>query len=162
MTPSEGSTSQPTTPPPTTSEPLSFDVDLGTALIELDREECLELLAAKSVGRLAYAAHYGARILPVNYVLADDSIIFRTLPNGAIFHHALNSMCAFEVDDTDEFFESGWSVVVTGFVELATRDDFEHMRHGKLPQPWATGNRRTFVRLPCTQLSGRRVVGHGR
>jgi hypothetical protein len=98
----------------------------------------------------------------VNYVLADDSIIFRTLPNGAIFHHALNSMCAFEVDDTDEFFESGWSVVAIGFLELATRDDFEHMRNGKLPQPWATGNRRTFVRLPCTQLSGRRVVGHGR
>ena len=162
MTTSEGSTSQPATPQPTTSEPISFDVDLGTALIELDRKECLELLAAKSVGRLAYAAHYGARILPVNYVLADDSIIFRTLPNGAIFHHALNSMCAFEVDDTDEFFESGWSVVATGFLELATRDDFEHMRHGKLPQPWATGNRRTFVRLPCTQLSGRRVVGHGR
>ena len=62
MTPSEGSTSQPATPPPTTSEPLSFDVDLGTALIELDREECLELLAAKPVGRLAYAAHYGALV----------------------------------------------------------------------------------------------------
>lgn len=143
MTPSEGPTSQPATPQPTADEPISFDVDLGTALIELAREECLELLAAKSVGRLAYAAHYGARILPVNYVLADDSIIFRTLPNGAIFHHALNSMCAFEVDDTDEFFESGWSVVATGFLELATRDDFEHMRHGKLrnPGPQATDAR---------------------
>ena len=162
MTPSEGPTSQPASPQPTISEPISFDVDLGTALIELDRKECLELLAAESVGRLAYAAHYGARILPVNYVLADESIIFRTLPNGAIFHHALNSMCAFEVDDTDEFFESGWSVVATGFLELATPDDFKHMRYRKLPQPWAMGDRRTFVRLPCTQLSGRRVVGHGR
>ena len=162
MTRPEGPASEPATPQPTTSDPFSFEAELGTALIELDREECLELLAAKSVGRLAYAADYGARILPVNYVLADDSIIFRTVPDGQIFHHALNSMCAFEVDDTDEFFESGWSVVATGFLELATRDDFEHMRHGKLPQPWATGNRRTFVRLPCTQLSGRRVVGHGR
>ena len=100
MTTSEGSTSQPATPQTTTSEPISFDVDLGTALIELDRKECLELLAAKSVGRIAYTADYGARILPVNYVLADDSIIFRTVPNGEIFHHALNSMCAFEIDDT--------------------------------------------------------------
>ena len=82
MTRSDGPTSESATAQPTTSDPFSFDVDLGTALIELDREECLELLAAKSVGRLAYAADYGARILPVNYVLADDSIIFRTVPDG--------------------------------------------------------------------------------
>ena len=114
------------------------------------------------MGRIAYAADYGARILPVNYVLADGSIIFRTVPDGEIFHHALNSMCAFEIDDTDEFFESGWSVVAIGRLELATGDDFDHMRFGKLPQPWATGNRYMFVRLPCTQVSGRRVIGHGR
>jgi hypothetical protein len=69
----------------------------------------MELLAAKSVGRIAYAVDKGARILPVNYILNNDSIIFRTTPGGEIFHHALESICAFEIDDTDEFFESGWS-----------------------------------------------------
>ncbi len=163
MTRSEGPTSESaTTPQPTTSDPFSFDAELGTALTDLDREECLELLAAKSVGRIAYAVDYGARILPVNYVLADGSITFRTVPDGQIFHHALNSMCAFQIDDTDEFFESGWSVVAIGRLELATGHDFDHMRYGKLPQPWATGSRYMFVRLPCTQLSGRRVIGHGR
>jgi uncharacterized protein len=162
MTRSEGPASESATPQPTTSDPFSLEAELGTALIELDREECLELLTAKSVGRIAYAADYGARILPVNYVLADDSIIFRTVPNGEIFHHALNSLCAFEIDDTDEFFESGWSVVAIGRLELATGDDFDHMRYAKFPQPWATGSRYMFVRLPCTQVSGRRVIGHGR
>ena len=98
----------------------------------------------------------------MNYVLADDSIIFRTLPNGAIFHHALNSMCAFEVDDTDEFFESGWSVVATGFLELRPETTSSTCGTESSRNPGPTGNRRTFVRLPCTQLSGRRVVGHGR
>ena len=162
MTRSERPTSGSATPLPNPSDPFWVDAVLGTALIELDREECLELLAAKSVGRIAYAADYGARILPVNYVLADDSIIFRTVPDGQIFHHALNSMCAFEIDDTDEFFESGWSVIALGRLQLATGDDFDHMRYGKLPQPWATGGRHMFVRLPCTQVSGRRVIGHGR
>ena len=73
------------------------------------------------MGRIAYPADYGARILPVNYVLADDSIIFRTVPDGEIFHHALNSMCAFEIDDTDEFFESGWSVVESHVSDLRPR-----------------------------------------
>ena len=128
----------------------------------LDPGECMELLAAKSVGRIAYASDAGARILPVNYVLVDDSVIFRTVPDGEIFHHALSSVCAFEIDETDEFFRSGWSVVVVGRLGLATEDDFAHMLYGKLPEPWAGGNRYMFVRLPCEQVSGRRVIGQGR
>ena len=128
----------------------------------LDREECMELLAAKSVGRIAYTTDAGPRILPVNYVFANDCVIFRTVPDGEIFHHALSSVCAFEIDETDEFFESGWSVVVVGRLQLATVDDFAQMRHGRLPEPWAGGNRYMFVRLPCEEVSGRRVIGHGR
>jgi hypothetical protein len=74
----------------------------------------MALLAAKSVGRIAYTSDAGARILPVNYILLDDCIIFRTVPDGEIFHHALDSICAFEIDETDEFFLSGWSVVAVG------------------------------------------------
>jgi hypothetical protein len=107
----------------------------GTGLIEIDREECLQLLAAKSVGRIAYATDAGARILPVNYILVDGSIIFRTVPDGEIYHHALSSICAFEIDEPNEFFESGWSVVVLGRLELATEEDFARMLYGKLLQP---------------------------
>ena len=122
----------------------------------------MQLLAAKSVGRIAYAGETGARILPVNYIFADDCIIFRTVPDGEIFHHALNSTCAFEIDETDEFFESGWSVVAVGRLELATEDDFARMQYGKLPEPWAGGDRYMFVRLSCEQVSGRRVISGGR
>jgi nitroimidazol reductase NimA-like FMN-containing flavoprotein (pyridoxamine 5'-phosphate oxidase superfamily) len=131
-------------------------------LTELDRQECLELLAAKAVGRVAYVVDNGARILPMNYVLAEDCIIFRTVGDGEIYHHALSSMCAFEVDETDEFFESGWSVVVVGRLDLASEDDFARMRYGKLPEPWAGGNRYLFVRIGLEQVSGRRVISRGR
>ena len=135
---------------------------LETGLSELDPQECLELLAAKAVGRIAYTADVGARILPVNYILVDDLIIFRTVPEGEIFHNALNSVCAFEIDETDEFFQSGWSVVAVGRLDLATEDDFVRMRFGKLPEPWAGGNRNMFVRLQCEHVSGRRVIGSAR
>jgi uncharacterized protein len=136
--------------------------ELGTGLIELDRSECLQLLTAKAVGRLAYVVDNGARILPLNYVVADDCIVFRTVPDGEIFRHALSSVCAFEIDETDEFFEAGWSVVAVGRLELATEEDFDRMRYGKFPEPWARGNRYMFVRLSLEHLSGRRVIGHGR
>jgi nitroimidazol reductase NimA-like FMN-containing flavoprotein (pyridoxamine 5'-phosphate oxidase superfamily) len=135
--------------------------ELGVGLIELDRQECMELLAAKSVGRLAYVVDNGARILPFNYILAEDFIIFRTVPDGEISHHAVSAICAFEVDETDEFFQSGWSVVVVGRLELATEEDFARMLYGKMPEPWAGGPRSMFVRLQCEHVSGRRVIGHG-
>jgi uncharacterized protein len=68
----------------------------------------------------------------VNYILSEDCVIFRTVPDGEIFRHALNSTCAFEIDETEEFFESGWSVVAVGRMGLATEDDIAHMRFGRL------------------------------
>ena len=44
----------------------------------------LEPLAAKSSGRIAYATDAGARILQVNYIHAESSIIFRTVSDGEI------------------------------------------------------------------------------
>jgi hypothetical protein len=157
--------------PPPSSAPTSTQTardafwtasQLGAGLVELDPAECMALLAAKSVGRIAYTSDAGARILPVNYILLDDCIIFRTVPDGEIFHHALDSICAFEIDETDEFFLSGWSVVAVGPLQLATEDDFARMRFGRLPEPWAGGNRYMFVRLPCEQVSGRRVISGAR
>jgi uncharacterized protein len=150
------------TPRDTNSDAFWTAAEPGSGLIELDRAECLELLAAKSVGRIAYVGDTGPRILPVNYILADDCVIFRTVPDGEISRHALNSSCAFEIDEIEEFFQSGWSVVTVGRLELATEEDFARMRYGRLPEPWAGGGRSMFVRLPCEHVSGRRVIGHGR
>jgi len=158
MPKSDQHTSQATGSTQTANEAFWTAAQLGAGLIELDRQECLELLAAKAVGRVAYVVDNGARILPMNYIVAGDSIIFRTVPDGEIYQHAISTTCAFEVDETDEFFQSGWSVVVVGHLELATEEDFARMRYGRLPEPWAAGNRHMFVRISCDHVSGRRVI----
>ena len=158
---SEQPTSEIPTPPQAISDAFWAAAELGSGPIVLDRAECMQLLATQSVGRVAYATDAGARILPVNYVVGADCVIFRTVPDGEIFRYALNSTCAFEIDETNEFFESGWSVVAVGRLELATEDDFAQLRYGRLPEPWAAGSRWMFVRLPCEHVSGRRVIGAG-
>jgi uncharacterized protein len=150
-----------THPPRAISDAFWAAAELGSGPIVVDRAECMQLLAAKSVGRVPYATDTGARILPVNYVLGADCVIFRTVPDGEVFRYALNSTCVFEIDETNEFFESGWSVVAVGRLQLATEDDFAQMRYGRLPEPWAAGSRWMFVRLPCEHVSGRRVIGAG-
>ncbi len=130
-------------------------------LAELTRQECLEALAAKRVGRLAYATTDGPRVIPVNHILTEDGIIFRTVPDGEVARYALDSTCAFEVDDIDEFFESGWSVLAVGVAQLLTEADFQRLRFGHLPEPWADGPRILFVKVPVLQLSGRQLLPSG-
>jgi len=92
--------SEPVAPTQIARDAFWAAAELGAGLMELDRQECMELLAAKAVGRLAYVVDNGARILPFNYVVAGDSVILRTVHDGEIYHHALSSICAFEVDET--------------------------------------------------------------
>ena len=119
---SDQPTSETPTPPHTASDAFWAAAELGSGPIELDRAECMQLLATQSVGRIAYTGDTGARILPVNYILGDNCVIFRTAPDGEIFRYALNSNCAFEIDETNEWFESGWSVVAVGRLQLATEE----------------------------------------
>ena len=43
-------------------------------LRELSRDECLELLATKTVGRVAYCTPDGPEVLPLNYVVEGDTL----------------------------------------------------------------------------------------
>src|ERR1700728_3575547 len=44
----------------------------------LDEKDCLALIASGGIGRIAYAGRYGQTVLPVNYQLLDNTIVFRT------------------------------------------------------------------------------------
>jgi len=145
-----------------TAEAFWMSVGASGRLVELSRDECLELLGAMSVGRIAYTTDDGPRVLPVNYVLEGDGVIFRTVPDGEVFRDALETTCAFEIDQIDEFYQSGWSVLAVGGLQMLTEEEFGRLRFGKIPEPWAAGPRSMFVRLPCVQLTGRRVIPGGR
>ncbi|HET9647097.1 MAG TPA: pyridoxamine 5'-phosphate oxidase family protein [Microlunatus sp.] len=127
-------------------------------LVEMTREDCLEALQAKRVGRLAYTTDDGPRVIPVNYILTEDGVVFRTVPDGEVARYAMDSTCAFEIDDIDEFFESGWSVLAVGVAQLLTEADFARLRYGKIPEPWADGPRILFVKLPLLHVSGRQLL----
>ena len=142
----------------------AFWMSIGASgrLVDLSRDECLELLAAMSVDRIAYTTDDGPRVLPVNYVLEGDGVVFRTVSDGEVYRHALETTCAFEIDEIDEFYQSGWSVLAVGGLQLLTEEEFARLQFGKIPKPWAAGPRGMFVRLPCVQLTGRRVIPDGR
>ena len=127
----------------------------------LDRALCLELLRAVTVGRVGYVTTEGPRILPVNYTLAEEHIVFRTLAYGEIAEHVLDQRVAFEVDHMDQNFQSGWSVLVTGQCELLTEAEMQRLLLGRIPDPWAGGPRTLFLKIATGQISGRQVLPTG-
>jgi nitroimidazol reductase NimA-like FMN-containing flavoprotein (pyridoxamine 5'-phosphate oxidase superfamily) len=125
-------------------------------LTELLEDECLELLTVKQVGRLAYADQDGPVVVPVNYVLHDRSVLFRTSPHSLLGRNVSNAVVAFEVDDIDDVTESGWSVLVRGRAEYLDVDDLP--TSDRRPAPWADGGRNLNVRIRPRSVTGRRLL----
>lgn len=128
---------------------------LRGAFHELTPEECRTLIAARPIGRLAFWGPDGPTVLPVNYVLADDGVRFRTSPYGAIARFAGGEVVGFEVDEFDEYTQSGWSVLARGVAEVVLGPVPDPQ-----PDPWPEGVKSILVRIQPETLTGRRVMGH--
>jgi nitroimidazol reductase NimA-like FMN-containing flavoprotein (pyridoxamine 5'-phosphate oxidase superfamily) len=123
-------------------------------LRDLDQEECVNLLHTRTVGRIAFTDDSGPDVLPVNYVMDGNDVLIATTGYGALARAATNSRVAFEVDELDDYTESGWSVVIRG---RATRESpFE--RSERRPHPWADGTRTYLLRIAPDSISGRRLI----
>jgi uncharacterized protein len=124
---------------------------------ELDQDECRRLLAERHLGRLAIPDFGGPVIFPVNYVLDQGLVVFRTDP-GSKLDATEREQVAFEVDAVEEATRTGWSVVVRG--TLAEITDPTHLaRLRTLPlYPWAPGEKANYVRVQPRRITGRRIT----
>jgi len=123
-------------------------------LDEMDREECIVLLRRCTVGRVSVeVAGAAPLIVPVNYVVDDDDLVFRT--DGRTMLAAAGADCAMslEIDDIDHGRHSGWSVLVRGRAHIAE----ESANRNVELESWA-GTKQHWVRLALDDVTGRRIV----
>lgn len=131
---------------------------VGSA-VELSAEECRELLAGQQVGRVAYVAGDGPRIVPVNFVFHEGHIEFRTTSYSELATYAPGHPVAFEVDALEPEHASGWSVLATGPCERVM-EEFGSVFSSpgeSAATPWAGGRRPMVLRIRVEHLSGRHV-----
>jgi hypothetical protein len=125
-------------------------------LLRLTPAACVELLATKRTGRLAYIARAGLPdIVPVNYVLDGGAVLIRSGPGPKLQAAERREHVAFEVDEIDEQTHTGWSVVVSGLAQRLTWEDA--LRRGA-PEPWATGTRRHTILIRPQRIEGRQLL----
>jgi nitroimidazol reductase NimA-like FMN-containing flavoprotein (pyridoxamine 5'-phosphate oxidase superfamily) len=123
----------------------------------LDVDECVHLLTAHHVGRVAYCTESGPRVVPMNYALAGNTLAFRTGHDTEAARYLPGAPVAFEVDDIDEFLQAAWSVVVQAHAEFVPAETLRLMDRPQFPQPWAPGNRSMVFQLSLDNVSGRRI-----
>jgi nitroimidazol reductase NimA-like FMN-containing flavoprotein (pyridoxamine 5'-phosphate oxidase superfamily) len=136
------------------------EMQTTTQLLELTHDECLRLLAANTIGRLAISvADRPPLIRPVNYLfdVRSNSVIFRSA-RGSKFHALTHArQAAFEIDGHEPATQSGWSVIAVGPVEEVT-NAAELARLDRSPlRPLAPGDAAHWMRIRTTVVSGRRI-----
>jgi nitroimidazol reductase NimA-like FMN-containing flavoprotein (pyridoxamine 5'-phosphate oxidase superfamily) len=129
---------------------------------ELDEEQCLALIAPGGVGRVAYTGRFGPVVLPVNYALQDEAIVFRTAEHGPLDADLRTGITgadytvAFEIDSIDLAGRQGWSVLIQGPAHHMTGPGQDTVRSAGV-KSWAPGDRELFVRIAPHRITGRRV-----
>lgn len=127
---------------------------------ELERQECLRLMAKVPVGRIVYTRRALPAVLPVNFSLDHDgAVVLCTSATSELVRAIDGAVVAFETDDVDADRHSGWSVVVTGTATVVT-DPAEHERMARTgPVSWAPAPQEVFVRIEPELVTGRELVG---
>ncbi|MFJ2439617.1 helix-turn-helix domain-containing protein [Streptomyces sp. NPDC087658] len=126
-------------------------------LKSLNHEECRALLPTYGIGRLAVRARSGPAIIPLNYVVADGTVAYRTA-RGSVAASAAEHEVVFEVDQVDEVSRQGWSINVVGVARAVTGDAAARGLDQLAPAlPWAGGDRRLWLSIVPTRMTGRRI-----
>lgn len=132
---------------------------------ELERQECLRLLARVPIGRIVYTSDALPAVLPVNFSLDRDfSVVLRTSATSRLAHAVDGAVVAFEADQFDEAAHTGWSVIVTGRAVVVT-DPSERQRLNEVGhRSWVAAPEGVFIRIAPELVSGRILCGesHGR
>jgi len=126
--------------------------DLQNPVVELSLDECWELLEGEEFGRLAYRLVDEVHIVPINYVVDGQTILFRTASGNKLLAAALHSDVALEVDWHDDL--AAWSVVARGHLRQLEEDE-EHRVEDLPLHPWVPTLKYDVVELSPEVVTGR-------
>jgi uncharacterized protein len=127
-------------------------------LMELDKAECLRLLAEKMIGRIVFTDSALPAAQPVTYLLDGAEVVFRTGAGSKLTAATRGAVVAFQVDEIDTSTRTGWTVLGVGEAyevrvprRLAELDE-------RMPAPWPPNRTAHTIAIPLQRLTGRQLV----
>lgn len=128
--------------------------DFENPIEVLKEDEALELMGDQQLGRLVVRIKDDFDLYPVNFVVSEGKIYFRTAEGSKLFTVSINDRVLFEADDHTE--DKAWSVIVKGRARILERTD-EIQQADELPlKPWLPTLKYNYVEITPEEISGRR------
>jgi len=127
-----------------------------------DEDECWRRLESEQFGRLAVSVAGRPDIFPVNYIVHDRSLVFRTAEGSKLASVAINSAVAFEIDGYDAATNEAWSVVLHGHAVLIEHGPAEERLEALPLFPWNVSPKNRLVQIVPAQVTGRHFEAKGR
>lgn len=128
---------------------MGIDDDVMT---ELTTERCWELLRADEFGRLAFRMADEVHLVPINYAVDGETILFRTAEGSKLLGVTMHPGVAFEIDSYGE--DSAHSVTVRGTARRLEEDE-EHRAELVPLRPWVNTLKYNVVEITPTEITGR-------
>lgn len=123
----------------------------------LDRARCLELLERAVVGRVAVLVNGVPQVVPVNYLVVDGDVVFRSGAGTKLAAAMSEQPVSFEVDRVDEERLTGWSVLLSGRAEAVTDPATLERVGASALVTWAPGPKDDVIRVRAETISGREI-----
>jgi uncharacterized protein len=127
-------------------------------LQELTSDQCMDLLRSHLfLGRIGYVVDGLPIIVPVNFVVDGESVVFSTAKGSKLSWLSNHSRVAFQADHDRASDRSGWSVLIHGTArEVTDPTELDALRTGSL-HSWAIPSAEHWVRISIDRISGRRI-----
>ena len=119
----------------------------------LSEDESWSRLDSVALGRLVTSIAGEPEIFPVNFVVQDRTVLFRTAEGTKLFVAVINGRVAFEADDHNA--AEGWSVIVKGRAQvLNTDEEIQKAERAELFS-WTATVKDHYVRVIPSEITGR-------
>ena len=143
-------------PAPTAAGSVAVMSEDSQGVSILSASECWNLLSSVALGRLVTSVDGQPEIFPVNFVVQNRSVLFRTAQGTKLVSAAINNSVLFEADGHNA--EEGWSVIVRGTARtLRTGEEIDDAERAPLI-PWTATPKQHFVRISPDRVTGRRFA----
>jgi hypothetical protein len=126
-------------------------------LVELGEDESWELASGRPFCRVAWTSGSGPELIPLNHVIRDHTVWFRTSAYSSLVRKVDDERIAVLVDDIDPESRLGWSVQLRGVAHVHWHaeevPDEVHDLHS-----WPSGTRPLWVEVRPDEVHGRRLL----
>ena len=121
--------------------------------LDLEEAACWEFLGQRGLGRLAISTDDGVDIFPINYLVHNKNLYFRSAPGTKILELTREPRVAFEADNRT--FLAKWSVVIRGLARRLASDSEIRDSGVEWLTPWQRGDKFNYFQIVPERITGR-------